>query len=53
MRTLEKSPGPKTIGGKARCARNAFKGGTRPMLRELADALRHQCRRIAGLRRNG
>ena len=34
------STGPTTAEGKARVARNAFKGGTRPALRALARALR-------------
>ena len=33
------STGPKTAPGKARSAGNAWKGGTRPMLRQLARAL--------------
>jgi hypothetical protein len=40
----ERSTGPRTPKGKARVARNADKGGTRPMLRELARALREQQR---------
>ena len=36
------STGPKTPEGKARVARNAHKGGVRPMLRDLARALRAQ-----------
>jgi hypothetical protein len=36
----DRSTGPKTAEGKARVARNAWKGGARPMLRELAKALK-------------
>ena len=38
----EQSTGPKTKKGKRRVSQNAFKGGTRAMLRDLAKALRHQ-----------
>jgi hypothetical protein len=38
----ERSTGPKTTQGKARVSRNAYRGGVRPMLRELAKALRDQ-----------
>ncbi|MEZ5585210.1 MAG: hypothetical protein R3F37_22880 [Candidatus Competibacteraceae bacterium] len=34
-----RSTGPKSETGKAKVARNAFKGGWRPQLRELARAL--------------
>lgn len=34
--------GPRTAAGKATASRNADKGGTRPMLRELANLLRDQ-----------
>lgn len=37
-----RSTGPKSETGKAKVARNAFKGGWRPQLRELARALREQ-----------
>jgi hypothetical protein len=37
-----KSSGPRTRAGKARIARNAFKGGTRATLRLLAKALRSE-----------
>lgn len=37
-----RSTGPKTGPGKARVSCNAFKGGTRSLLRELARALRDQ-----------
>ena len=38
----EKSTGPRSAEGKARVSRNAFKGGTRQMLRELRRLLREQ-----------
>jgi hypothetical protein len=38
-RPWERSTGPKTATGKAIVARNAWKGGSRPMLRALAQAL--------------
>ncbi len=38
----EKSTGPKTPDGKAQSAGNAYKGGIRPMLRELSRVLREQ-----------
>ena len=41
-RPWEKSTGPKTNEGKATVARNAYKGGTWRLLRELARALREQ-----------
>ncbi len=41
-RPWEKSTGPKSADGKARVARNAYKGGQRLALRELARALRRQ-----------
>lgn len=45
-RPWEKSTGPRTAEGKARTARNGFKGGDRPKLRalsrELNEALREQ-----------
>lgn len=37
-----KSTGPKTEDGKTVAARNAWKGGIRPLLRELASELREQ-----------
>src|SRR5262245_25528191 len=43
----ERSTGPKTAAGKARVSRNAYKGGTRPLLRELARILREQQREVA------
>jgi hypothetical protein len=41
-RPWERSTGPRTLEGKARASRNGWKGGTRPMLRELAKLLRTQ-----------
>jgi hypothetical protein len=38
----ERSTGPKTTEGKARTVRNAYSGAVRPLLRELARALREQ-----------
>ena len=38
----EKSTGPKTDEGKATVANNAWKGGVRPMMRQLSNALREQ-----------
>ncbi len=37
-----KSTGPKTLEGKAKIARNGYKGGTRVLLRQLARVLREQ-----------
>jgi hypothetical protein len=42
----EKSTGPKSAAGKARVARNAYKGGWRELLRELRQALREQDRSL-------
>lgn len=39
-RPWEKSTGPKTPTGKAKSSRNAYKGGTRALLRALAKLLR-------------
>jgi len=36
----ERSTGPRTTQGKANVSRNAYRGGMRPQLRELAAALR-------------
>jgi hypothetical protein len=41
-RPWEHSTGAKTPQGKAKASRNAFKGGTRAILRELARLLREQ-----------
>ena len=37
-----RSTGPKTEPGKARVARNAYRGAVRPVCRELSKALRQQ-----------
>lgn len=50
-RPWKKSTGPRTDAGKDRSARNAFKGGVRPMLREIAGALREERRRVSDLAR--
>jgi len=39
-RPWERSTGPRTVMGKARVARNAYKGGMRPQVRVLASVLR-------------
>ena len=36
----EKSTGPKTSAGKEKAAKRGFKGAVRPLMRELAKALR-------------
>ena len=41
-RPWEQSTGPRTNDGKSIVARNAYKGGVRPLLRELAKSLREQ-----------
>jgi hypothetical protein len=41
-RPWERSTGPRTSEGKARVARNAFEGGWRQVLRELARVMREQ-----------
>ena len=46
----KQSTGPKTEAGKARVARNGFKGGVRPLLRELGRALREQQRALERIR---
>ena len=38
----EQSTGPRTLAGKCRASRNAYAGGTRALLRELARILRQQ-----------
>jgi hypothetical protein len=47
-RPREKATGPRSLDGKARIARNAFKGNTRALLRELARALRDQGEFLSG-----
>ena len=49
-RPWERSTGPRTTTGKAKVARNAWKGGVRPMLRNLARALRDQAQDLERLR---
>jgi len=41
-RPWQHATGPRTTEGKERSARNAYRGGYRPMLRDLARALREQ-----------
>jgi hypothetical protein len=41
-----KSTGPKTGEGKAKVSRNAYKGGTCPLLRILARVLKEQYRML-------
>ena len=43
----ERSTGPRSDEGKASSARNAWRGGVRPMLRELALALKNQRQSLA------
>jgi hypothetical protein len=50
MTPWERSTGPKSEEGKARASRNAYKGGTRAMLRELARLLLEQ---VEALKRIG
>lgn len=38
----KQSTGPRTEAGKAKVARNGFKGGVRPLLRELGRLLQEQ-----------
>ena len=51
-RPWEKATGPRSAAGKARCARNAWKGGTRVVLRDVARALRIQRQELSEFRRN-
>lgn len=46
-RPWEQSTGPRTVEGKAIVARNAWRGGTRPALRALAETLRKLGRELA------
>ncbi|MBI2783955.1 MAG: hypothetical protein HYX64_07760 [Gammaproteobacteria bacterium] len=48
-RPWEQSTGPRSEAGKAVASRNGWKGGERPMLRELARILREQASTLAGL----
>ena len=45
----ERATGPRTPEGKARMAQNAYKGGMRPLLRDLARGLREQRREVGNL----
>jgi hypothetical protein len=45
-RPWEQSTGPKTEEGKAIASKNAYKGGTREMLRELGRVLGEQRREL-------
>ena len=45
-RPWEKSTGPKTEADKSVVSRNAYKGGTWRLLRELSRALREQSRKL-------
>ncbi len=45
----EESTGPKSSEGKAAWSQNAYKGGVRPFLRELASLLREQEKDLARL----
>lgn len=40
----EQSTGPKSEAGRLRVSQNGWKGGTRPLMRELARTLRDQLR---------
>lgn len=44
----ERSTGPRTAEGKARASRNAWKGGVRQTLRQLAQVLRNVHKKSAG-----
>jgi hypothetical protein len=48
-RPWERSTGPRTPAGKAAVARDAYSGGVRPLLRELAQALRQQRHFLQGV----
>lgn len=41
-----KSTGPKSDSGKSAVSRNAWKGGTRQLLRQLSNALREQSQAV-------
>jgi len=49
-RPWEQSTGPKSAEGKVTVSRNVWKGGVRPLLKELAHTLREQehCRQSLG-----
>jgi hypothetical protein len=44
----EQSTGPKTPEGKSRVARNAYRGGVRPLMRELARAMKGHRQMLEG-----
>jgi len=46
-RPWDRSTGPRTKEGKERAARNSYKGGVRPALRNLARVLREQRKHLA------
>lgn len=48
-RPWAQSTGPITVAGKSRCSVNAFKGGVRPTLRQIARAMRNQSRMLGDL----
>lgn len=49
VRPWERSTGPRTTEGKQNSARNAYKGGLRPLLRESARVLQEQQRTLQEL----
>ena len=51
-RPWERSTGPTSAAGKARVARNAFKGGLRQKLRSLSRILRDQAGRLEDIESN-
>lgn len=51
-RPWKQSTGPRSAEGKATASRNAWKGGVRPMLLELARALRTHGELLEGRDRN-
>lgn len=42
LKLWEKSTGPNSAEGKVKASRNAYKGGVRPQLREIAKVLKEQ-----------
>ena len=48
LATVGVATGPKSPQGKAEVSRNAYKGGTRARLRELARLLREQAEALKG-----
>lgn len=43
----QNATGPRTPEGKMKVSRNSYKGGARPMLRELARAMREQAKLLS------